>query len=332
MNDTNDTPVLTDPFKRRIDYVRLSVTDRCDLRCFYCMPKRFKDFHEPDHWLSFDEIERVIGAFSSLGVHRIRITGGEPLVRKNLSTLAQRLAGLPGVEDLSLSTNATQLAKHASALHDAGIRRLNISLDSLQPQRFHDITGGDLARVLDGIMAAKQAGFKPIKINMVAMKGINDDEVLAMTQFCIDHDFTLRFIETMPVGDTGRNAIDHYINLDEIKTRIAQAYDLIPGVMPGGGPARYARIAGTKLHIGFITPISQHFCETCNRVRLSVDGTLYMCLGQDNNLPLRDKLRSGISDAELIELIRYAITLKPERHEFREKPEKVIRFMSMTGG
>jgi len=323
---------LIDPFGRRIEYVRLSVTDQCDLRCFYCMPKGFKDFQEPEHWLSFDEIERVIGAFAALGTRRVRITGGEPLVRRNLPELASRLAALPGLDDLSLSTNATRLRKHAYELHDAGVSRLNVSLDSLRAERFKEITGGKLEKVIDGLMAAKAAGFAPVKINMVVMRGVNDDEVEDMVEFCIEHDFTLRFIETMPMGDTGRAASDHYVDLQEVKRRLEQRFELVPGVMPGGGPARYARVAGTELRIGFITPISQHFCDTCNRVRLSVDGTLYMCLGQEHNYPLRPLLRAGISDAELLEHIRQAIALKPERHEFKDKPEQVVRFMSMTGG
>jgi len=323
---------LIDPFGRRIEYVRLSVTDQCDLRCFYCMPKGFKDFQEPEHWLSFDEIERVIGAFAALGTRRVRITGGEPLVRRNLPELASRLAALPGLNDLSLSTNATRLRKHADALHDAGVSRLNVSLDSLRAERFKEITGGKLEKVIDGLMAAKAAGFAPVKINMVVMRGVNDDEVEDMVEFCIEHDFTLRFIETMPMGETGRAASDHYMDLQDVKRRLEQRFELVPGVMPGGGPARYARVAGTELRIGFITPISQHFCDTCNRVRLSVDGTLYMCLGQEHNYPLRPLLRAGISDAELLEHIRQAIALKPERHEFKDKPEQVVRFMSMTGG
>jgi cyclic pyranopterin phosphate synthase len=326
------TQGLIDPFGRRIEYVRLSVTDQCDLRCFYCMPKGFKDFEEPEHWLSFDEIERVIGAFAALGTRRVRITGGEPLVRRNLPELASRLAALPGLDDLSLSTNATRLRKHANALHDAGVSRLNVSLDSLRAERFKEITGGKLEKVIDGLMAAKAAGFAPVKINMVVMRGVNDDEVEDMVEFCIEHDFTLRFIETMPMGETGRAASDHYLDLQEVKRRLEQRFELVPGVMPGGGPARYARVAGTELRIGFITPISQHFCDTCNRVRLSVDGTLYMCLGQEHNYPLRPLLRAGISDAELLEHIRQAIALKPERHEFKDKPEQVVRFMSMTGG
>ena len=323
---------LIDPFGRSIDYVRLSVTDRCDLRCFYCLPKGFKDFEEPEDWLTFDEIERVIRAFGALGTRRVRITGGEPLVRKNLPELTQRLSQLPGIEDLSLSTNAVKLARHATALHSGGIKRLNISLDTLDPKKFQEITGGKLQKVLDGLMAAKSAGFSPVKINMVVMKDVNEDEVESMVDFCIEHDFTLRFIETMPMGDTGRDAVDHYVNLQTVRTKLEKRFNLIPGVMPGGGPARYMQVVGTDLRIGFITPISQHFCETCNRVRLSVDGTLYLCLGQNDKLELRPILRKGVSDSELQDAIRHAITLKPERHEFNEQPEQIVRFMSVTGG
>jgi cyclic pyranopterin phosphate synthase len=323
---------LIDPFGRSIDYVRLSVTDRCDLRCFYCLPKGFKGFEEPEHWLSFDEIERVLRAFGALGTRRVRITGGEPLVRKNLAHLAARLNRLPGIEDLSLSTNAVKLAGQAADLYAGGVRRLNVSLDSLDPQRFRDITGGKLDKVMAGLMAAKAAGFAPIKINMVVMKGVNEDEVEAMVEFCLQHGFTLRFIETMPMGNTGRDAVDHYVDLQTVRDRLERRFELLPGVMPGGGPARYVQVAGSELRIGFITPISQHFCESCNRVRLSVDGTLYLCLGQDNKFELRPLLRAGISDSELADAIRHAITLKPERHEFREKPAQVVRFMSMTGG
>ena len=323
---------LIDPFGRRIEYVRLSVTDRCDLRCKYCMPVGFKDFEEPEHWLTPDEIERVIAAFGRLGTRRVRITGGEPLVRKNLPELAGRLAALPGIEDLSLSTNATRLDKHGEALYQAGVSRINVSLDTLKPGRFKEITQGKLEKVINGLMAAKRAGFHPIKINMVVMKGVNDDEVEDMVEFCIEHDFTLRFIETMPVGETGRAATDQYISLQDVKARLEKRFELLPGVMPGGGPARYVQVASTDLRIGFITPISQHFCETCNRVRLSVDGTLYMCLGQEESYPLRPLLRDGVSDEELEQHIIRAIALKPERHEFTEKPDQVIRFMSMTGG
>lgn len=323
---------LQDSFNREITYLRLSVTDRCDLRCHYCMPQGFSDFETPEQWLTFDEIERVVAAFGRLGVHRLRITGGEPLVRKNLPQLTQRLSALPGIDDLSLSSNAVQLGKHATALYQGGVRRLNISLDTLRPERFSAITQGKLEKVLDGLMAAKAAGFAPIKINMVVMNGVNDDEVEEMVRFCLEHDFTLRFIETMPMGETGRNAADHYLPLDEVKQRLQQTFELVPGVMPGGGPARYMQVAGTDLKIGFITPMSQHFCETCNRVRLTVDGNLLLCLGQEHSLALRPLLRGGISDEELERAIVEAIARKPERHEFSDKPEQTVRFMSMTGG
>lgn len=324
---------LTDTLGRRIDYIRLSVTDRCDLRCFYCMPEGFKDFEAPADWLNFDEIERVIAAFGRLGVHRVRLTGGEPLVRRDVAELAGRLHRLPGIDDLSLSTNAVQLAKHARALKQGGIQRLNVSLDTLNAERFSQITGGGkLQKVIDGLMVAKQEGLNPIKINMVAMKGLNDDEFESMLEFCMQHDFTLRFIETMPMGSTGKAALGQYLPLDEVKMRLSSRYDLVDAVMDGGGPARYMRPASSDIRIGFITPMSQHFCDTCNRVRLSVDGTLYMCLGQEHNYPLRELLREGISDDELEQHIIRAVNLKPERHEFSDKPEQSIRFMSMTGG
>ena len=323
---------LTDPFGRHIEYVRLSVTDRCDMRCFYCMPKGFRDFEEPEDWLTFDEVERVIRVFGELGVRRVRLTGGEPLVRKGIVELSRRLAALPGIEDLSLSSNASRMDKHAADLKAAGVRRINVSLDSLRPEVFREITQGKLDKVLQGLMAAKAAGFAPIKINMVMMKGLNDMEAEDMVEFCIEHGFTLRFIETMPMGDTGREASNRYIDLKTIEQRLARRYELIPGMMPGGGPARYVQVAGTELRIGFITPISQHFCETCNRVRLSVDGTLYMCLGQDERYALRPLLRGGISDEKLKQHIVKALALKPRNHDFTTNPKQLVRFMSMTGG
>ena len=322
---------LTDPFNRRIEYLRLSVTDRCDLRCTYCLPEGFKDFEEPAHWLSFDEIERVVAAFTRLGVARVRLTGGEPLLRARLPQLAERLKHLPGLSDLSLSTNATQLDKHAQALVQAGVSRINVSLDSLQAERIQQITGRDaLPKILAGLAAAKQAGLSPIKINMVVMPGVNDDEIDAMVAFCMQQGFTLRFIETMPMGDTGRQA--QYLDLQPVKARLQREFGLIEAVMAGGGPARYLQTPDGKFTLGFITPLSQHFCETCNRVRLSVDGTLYLCLGQEEKVELRPLLRAGASDQDLEAAILQAISIKPERHEFREKPTKLLRFMSMTGG
>ncbi len=324
---------LTDSFQRRIEYLRLSVTDRCDLRCTYCLPKGQRDFEAPAHWLNFDEIERIARAFTSLGVRRIRLTGGEPLSRGRIAELVARIGALPGLEDLSLSTNATRLSTLAASLKAAGVSRVNVSLDSLRPARFAEITGGgDLAEVLDGLMAAKNAGLAPVKINMVAMRGVNDDEFEDMVGFCLEHDFTLRFIELMPMGSTGRASSAQYLDLQEVRRALAQRYELLPAVMAGGGPARYVQIAGTALKIGFITPISQHFCATCNRVRLAVDGTLYTCLGQEHRVALRPLLRNGCSDADLAEAIREGIRNKPERHEFTTQPEKIIRFMSATGG
>jgi cyclic pyranopterin phosphate synthase len=262
----------------------------------------------------------------------VRITGGEPLLRRDLPELVNQLSQIPGVGDLSLSTNAVLLSRQAQALRDTGISRINVSLDTLKPDRFTQIAGGKLQPVLDGLMAAKRSGFAPIKINMVAMKGINEDEFEDMVEFCLEHDFTLRFIETMPVGDTGVDASQHYLSLNQVKHKLADQYELVPGVMPGGGPARYVQVKNTRLRIGFITPISQHFCETCNRVRLSVDGTLYLCLGQDHKYELRPLLRQSISDDGLKNAIIEAIAIKPEKHEFRSNPGQVVRFMSMTGG
>lgn len=325
------TPLLQDRFGRTIQYLRLSVTDRCDLRCTYCIPEHFKGFEEPDHWLSADELERLVGVFAQLGVSRFRLTGGEPLTRRGLPDLAGRLAALPGVEDLSLSTNATRLAEHARALKDAGVSRLNVSLDSLRRERMQAITGRDcLDDVLAGLMAAKEEGFAPIKINMVAMAGVNDDEIDDMVAFCLEHGFVLRLIETMPMGETGRQA--GFLDLQPVRTRLRERFGLVDGVLPGGGPARYMMTPDGQFSIGFITPISQHFCDTCNRVRLSVDGVLYLCLGQDESFDFKPLLRRGASDEDLAAAIRDALELKPLRHEFREAPEKVVRIMAKTGG
>jgi cyclic pyranopterin phosphate synthase len=323
--------MLQDRFGRHIEYLRLSVTDRCDLRCTYCMPEGFHDFEEPEHWLTFDEIERLLSAFTRLGLRRVRLTGGEPLLRRDLPALAARIAALPGVEDLSLSTNATQLTKHAQALRHAGVSRLNVSLDSLRPERIAKIAGRDvLERIHAGLTAAQEAGFAPIKINMVAMRGVNDDEIDAMVEFCMTQGFVLRLIETMPVGDTGRNA--EYLDLQPVKERLRARFGLMDGTLTGGGPARYLQSPDGRFTVGFITPISQHFCATCNRVRLAVDGTLYLCLGQNDRFEFRPLLRAGASEKELAEAILHAMNLKPERHEFREQPGKILRFMSMTGG
>ncbi len=325
--------MLTDAFGRRIEYLRLSVTDRCDLRCTYCIPRGFDGFSEPEDWLTFDEIERLVRAFARLGVRRVRLTGGEPLTRRKLPELAARLAAIDGIEDLPLSTNGVQLERHAAALHAAGVRRLNVSLDTLDAARFRELTGGGhLDKVLRGLAAADAAGFTPIRLNMVLLDGVNDGEVEDMVDFCIARGYTLRLIEPMPMGDTGRAAMVRFVALDRIRARLARRYPLLDTVLPGGGPARYVRIAGTPIGIGFITPLSQHFCATCNRVRLAVDGTLYPCVGQEQSTPLRALLREGIDDAGLDAALDAAIARKPERHHFVEQPERVGRTMGATGG
>ncbi|MFC4159061.1 GTP 3',8-cyclase MoaA [Chitinimonas lacunae] len=325
-------PVLIDPFQRRIDYLRVSVTDRCDLRCTYCLPKGFKDYEEPANWLSHDEMARLIGLFVGLGVGKVRLTGGEPLLRRHIDVLAGRIAALPGLRDLSLSSNGTQLARHAAALKAAGVKRLNISLDTLDSHCFQRITGSDcLDRVLAGLEAAKAVGFSPIKLNMVVQAGVNEREVERMVEFSIQHGFVLRLIEPMPIGATGQAA--RGIDLTRLGSELARRFALLPALAgQGAGPARYWQTADGAMSLGVITPMSQHFCAACNRVRLGVDGTLYLCLGQEDRVPLGELLRSGADDDTLRETIRAAIARKPERHEFDTRPGKIVRFMAQTGG
>ena len=323
--------MLVDGFGRGVDYLRLSVTDRCDLRCSYCMPKGFKGFDSAAHWLSFDEIERLAGAFARMGLKRIRLTGGEPLMRKNLPDLVRRLAALPGIDDLSLSTNGTQLAKYAARLRAAGVTRLNVSLDSLERERVSAICRRDvLPQILKGLEVARGEGFGPIKINMVALAGTTDADIDAMAAYCIERGFVLRLIETMPMGATGREA--GYLDLGPVRERLRARFGLVDGLVPGGGPARYLVSPDGRFQIGFITPISQHFCATCNRVRLGVDGRLHLCLGQNDAVDFRPLLRAGCADAELDEALCAALRAKPWRHEFRERPQQVVRVMSSTGG
>jgi cyclic pyranopterin phosphate synthase len=323
---------LIDSFQRPIDYLRVSVTDRCDLRCTYCLPKGFKGFEEPAHWLRHDEMTRLVGLFVGLGVSKVRLTGGEPLLRRGVSDLARQLTGLKGLRDLSVSSNGTQLARHAADLREAGVHRLNISLDSLDPACFAHITGRDcLADVLEGLRVARAVGFSPIKLNMVVQADVNVAEVSRMVAFAIEHEFVLRLIEPMPVGDTGRAT--QGIDLSRLGEQLAEQHGLVPQVLgQGAGPARYWCTADQRMSLGVITPMSRHFCETCNRVRLGVDGTLYLCLGQNDQVPLGTMMREGASDADLVEAIHQGIRAKPERHEFNERPQQIVRFMSQTGG
>lgn len=333
MKQMKQDQTLSDRFGRDIRYLRISVTDRCDLRCQYCLPKGFSDFSEPEDWLSSAEIERIVTRFARMGVTHLRLTGGEPLVRRNIVDLAECLAAIPGIDDLSLSTNAVRLAGLAEPLRQAGVRRINVSLDSLNPATYSAITGGGkLEKVLEGLEAAKTAGFAPIKLNTVVMRGVNDTEIEDIFEFAIEKGYALRLIETMPVGATGQEALDRFIDLETIRRRLSSRHELIPDILPGAGPARYYRVAGSNAHIGFITPLSRHFCQTCNRVRLSVEGDLFTCLGDEHRYPLRPMLRTGCSDEELASHLLKAIQLKPERHEFNEQPTRVVRFMSMTGG
>lgn len=323
---------LRDGFQRDIDYLRVSVTDRCDMRCSYCMPKAFKGFQEPSTWLNHQETFRLVNLLMGLGIRKVRLTGGEPLLRRNLPHLVRQLSSLPHMKDLSLSTNGAHLLEHAQALKAAGLHRLNISLDTLQPEKFHQITQRDcLQEVLDGIEHAKQLGFKPIKINMVVQAHVNDDEVEDMLTFAVKHGLVLRLIETMPVGHAslGKTAV----NLTEVAKRLVKKHDLVPHTEPlRTGPAHSWRVPGSAAMLGVITPMSRHFCAACNRLRLGVDGTLYPCLGHNEATPLGQMLRRGASDEDLVEAILSTVARKPERHEFHEKPERVLRFMSATGG
>ncbi|MCB1858690.1 MAG: GTP 3',8-cyclase MoaA [Gammaproteobacteria bacterium] len=323
---------LIDSFGRRVEYLRLSVTDRCDFRCFYCIPKGFKGFFESKNCLTRDEFVRLVRLFSELGVDKVRLTGGEPLVRKDIIEMVRSLSEIPGINDLSMSTNASRLEEHAASLKRAGVSRINVSLDSLDSGRFREITQGDLERVISGLKAARQAGIHPIKINMVVMRDRNLDEVGDMVDFCIENRYTLRFIETMPVGAAGQDARNSYVSLEEVRCILEQRFEFEPSKMRGAGPAKYLRVKGKRLKIGFITPMSQHFCESCNRVRLSAEGVLYLCLGQQDQLELRPLLRQEASDEQIKNAILEAISRKPERHDFNNRPQQVVRVMSMTGG
>ena len=323
---------LVDGFSRRIDYLRVSITDRCDLRCQYCLPEDFKGFEEPANWLTHAEMTRLIALFVGFGVKKIRLTGGEPLTRRGVSELTANVAALPGVTDLAMSTNGTRLARHAAELKAAGLRRLNVSLDTLDHATFKEITRRDrLQDVLDGLEAATKVGFDSIKINCVVHSETKEQEIARLLDYTLAKGFILRLIETMPMGVSGRQY--NYVNLNEVGGRLAERYGLIATVEHRGpGPARYWATSDGIPALGLITPMSQHFCASCNRVRLSVDGILYLCLGQENQVPLGAALREGATDDDLRQLILAGIAAKPERHEFTTAPERIIRVMAKTGG
>jgi cyclic pyranopterin phosphate synthase len=328
---------MIDPFGRTIDYLRVSVTDRCDFRCVYCMSEDMVFLPKSD-LLTLEELERLCAAFIRLGVNKLRLTGGEPLVRRGVMGLIERLGERlgQGLEELTLTTNASQLAKHAEGLARAGVRRINVSLDTLEPEKFARITRwGRLPRVLEGIMAAKAAGLA-IKINTVALRGVNDDEYDAMIEWCGGNGFDLCLIETMPMGDVGMDRSDNYLPLSRVRAELARRWTLTPSLYATGGPARYDHVAETGQRLGFITPLTHNFCEGCNRVRLTCTGTLFMCLGQDDDADLRAPLRASESDALLDAAIANAIARKPKGHDFiidRAHPTPAVaRHMSVTGG
>ena len=341
VNKLLDKSNLIDPFNRHITYLRLSVTDRCDLRCTYCMPEKMT-FLNKKEVLSFEEMYKLCSGFIQLGIKKIRITGGEPLVRKGIMDFFEMLSPhlSSQLEELTLTTNGTQLNKYASQLYAIGVRRVNISLDTLDPKKFKNITRiGSLQDVLLGIEAAKDANLK-IKINCVALKNINDDEVDEFINWCVKKDFDLTFIEAMPMGDIGNeNRLNHFLSLDELKKSISSKFELEDISFSSGGPAKYSRIKGSDIKLGFITPLSHNFCSSCNRIRVDATGVLHQCLGQSNSLDSRKMLRDpNYNDTHLLENIRQAIKQKPEKHSFaydlsKKQVEGTInRHMSLTGG
>ena len=333
---------MIDPFGRAISYLRVSVTDRCDLRCVYCMAEEMH-FLPKAEVLTLEELERLCAAFIRLGVVKLRITGGEPLVRRDVLHLFERLGSHlrpkgqeGGLQELTLTTNGTQLAKHAAALASFGVRRVNVSLDTLDPRLFTEITRwGRLDRVLDGIRAAKAAGLR-VKVNTVALRGVNEDEIPALLDWCVAEGHDLCLIETMPMGEIDADRSDQYLPLSLVRARLRTRFDLTESAHRTGGPARYFDVAGTGTRLGFITPMTHNFCEGCNRVRLTCTGTLFMCLGQDDSADLRRVLRAGATDDELEQAIRAAIARKPRGHDFvidrLTRAPSVARHMSTTGG
>ncbi len=337
MPSSSDLVDMIDPFGRGITYLRVSVTDRCDLRCVYCMAEEMT-FLPRKHVLSLEELDRLCSAFIRQGVRKLRITGGEPLVRRDVMKLFRSLGNRLGtdLDELTLTTNGTQLSKYARDLAAAGVKRINVSLDTLDPARFTRITRwGKLDQVLGGIDAAQAAGLH-VKINAVALKGENEDEIGDMLAWCGANGHDLCLIETMPMGDIGGDRTDQYLPLSIVRSRLRQRFTLTETSFKTGGPARYFDVAETGTRIGFITPMTHNFCESCNRVRLTCTGTLYMCLGQDDAADLRAVMRDGATDDQLDGAIVEAIKRKPKGHDFiidrRDNTPSVGRHMSLTGG
>jgi cyclic pyranopterin phosphate synthase len=328
---------MIDPFGRHVSYLRVSVTDRCDFRCVYCMAENMTFLPKAD-LLTLEELDRLCSAFIAKGVRKLRLTGGEPLVRKNIiwliRSLSRHLSG--GLEELTLTTNGSQLQRFAGELADAGVRRINVSVDTLNPDKFKAITRwGDFAQVMRGIDAAHAAGLQ-VKLNAVALKGVNEFEFDDMIRFAHGRGMDLTIIETMPMGDIDGDRTDQYLPLSIVRARMMDAWTLEDIPYRTGGPARYVRVKETGGRIGFITPLTHNFCESCNRVRVTCTGTLYMCLGQEDAADLRAPLRASASDDLLNAAIDEAISRKPKGHDFvidrRQKKPAVARHMSVTGG
>lgn len=331
----NKSPSLIDAFGRTVDYIRLSITDRCDFRCTYCMGEDIT-FLQRDEVLTLEECARLVKVFANLGVRKVRITGGEPLVRKNALWLFKEMGQTPGVDELVMTTNGSQLEHQAESLRKAGVRRINISLDTLQADRFKAITRvGDLNKVLRGIQAAKQANFDNIKLNVVLMRDVNQDETLDLVNFAIAQGLDISFIEEMPIGEVNHSRANSFVSNQETLAAIQQHFALVASTQSTGGPARYWQIPNTKTKVGFISPHSHNFCESCNRVRISCKGELFLCLGQEDKVELMPILRAHPhDDTPLIEAIVQSMQIKPEGHDFdlnRAQPA-VVRFMSHTGG
>ncbi|MEM6974220.1 MAG: GTP 3',8-cyclase MoaA [Pseudomonadota bacterium] len=335
----NAIPPLIDPFQRAISYLRVSVTDRCDFRCVYCMAEHMT-FLPKKELLTLEELDRLCSRFVALGVRKLRVTGGEPLVRKNIMQFFESMGrhlDSGALDELTVTTNGSQLARFADRLHAIGVRRINVSLDTLDEKKFADITRwGRLANVLHGIDAALAAGLR-VKINTVALKGFNEDELFKLTEWCAERGMDLTFIEVMPMGDLGNeDRLDQYWSLKDLRTRLRERYTLHDTAERTGGPARYVRLEESGQKIGFITPLTHNFCESCNRVRLTCTGQLYMCLGQDDDADLRSVIRTTEDDTALDAAIREAITRKPRGHDFDYSRQRVDgqvgRHMSLTGG
>ena len=333
------TAPLIDPFARTIDYLRVSVTDRCDFRCAYCMTEHMT-FLPKKELLSLEELDRLCTTFIQMGVKKLRITGGEPLVRKDIMTFFRAISRhlkTGDLRELTVTTNGSQLKKYAAELAACGVKRINVSLDTLDAEKFKTITRwGRLNQVLDGIRAAQDAGLR-VKINTVALKGFNEDELFRITDWCAKEDHDLTFIEVMPMGDMeGTDRLDQYWSLNELRATLEERFTLTDLAERSGGPARYVRVEETGQKIGFITPLTHNFCESCNRVRVTCTGELYMCLGQEDRADLRAPLRASESNAALEEAIRAAIARKPKGHDFDYSRQKVAgqvtRHMSHTGG